>query len=91
MIGQGTVPRWLPRLLRRIHELAGQGRVRLTLKAARELAALGAGLDVQDGCDVLAALPRTTSRSGSSPSTHASGCTYSSRRSPGRLSTSSWS
>lgn len=50
------MPRWLPRLLRRIHELAGRGRVRLTLKATRELAALGAGLDVQDACDVLAAL-----------------------------------
>jgi hypothetical protein len=50
------VPRWLPRLLRRIHELAGRGRVRLTLKAARELAALGAGLDVQDACDVLMVL-----------------------------------
>lgn len=50
------MPRWLPRLLRRIHELAGRRRVRLTLKAARELAALGAGLDVQDACDVLAAL-----------------------------------
>jgi hypothetical protein len=30
--------------------------VRLTLKAARELAAIGAGLDIQDACDVLAAL-----------------------------------
>jgi len=50
------MPRWLPRLLRRIHELAGRGRVRLTLKAARELAALGAGLHVQDACDVLVAL-----------------------------------
>jgi hypothetical protein len=50
------MPRWLPRLLRRIHELASRGRVRLTLKAARELAALGAGLDVQDACDVLEAL-----------------------------------
>jgi len=50
------MPRWLPRLLRRIHELAGRGQVRLTLKAARELAALGAGLDVQDACDVLVAL-----------------------------------
>jgi hypothetical protein len=50
------MPRWLPRLLRRIHELAGQGRVRLTLKAARELAALGAGLDVRDACDVLVTL-----------------------------------
>ncbi len=50
------MPRWLPRLVRRINELAGRGRVRLTLKAARELAALGAGLDVQDACDVLASL-----------------------------------
>src|SRR6185503_6384866 len=50
------MPRWLPRLLKRIHELAGRGRVRFTLKAARELAALGAGLDLQDACDVLVAL-----------------------------------
>jgi hypothetical protein len=34
---------WLPRLLRRIHDLAGRGEVRFTLKAARELAALDAG------------------------------------------------
>jgi hypothetical protein len=50
------MPRWLPRLLRRVHDLAGEGRVRLTLKAVRELAALGPGLDVQDACDALAAL-----------------------------------
>ena len=50
------MPRWLPRLLRRIHDLSGRGRVRFTLKAARELAALGAGLDAQDACDTLAAL-----------------------------------
>jgi hypothetical protein len=50
------VPRWLPRLLTRIHELAAQGQVRFTLKAIRELAVLGAGLDVQDACDVLSAL-----------------------------------
>ena len=42
--------------MRRIQELAGQGRVRFTLKALHELAGLGAGLDVQDACDVLAAL-----------------------------------
>jgi hypothetical protein len=30
--------------------------VRFTLNALRELAALGGGLDVQDACDVLAAL-----------------------------------
>lgn len=50
------MPRWLPRLLRRIHELAGRGQVRFTLKAIRELAALGAGLDAQDCCDVLIGL-----------------------------------
>jgi Motility quorum-sensing regulator, toxin of MqsA len=50
------MPRWLPRLLRRIHQLAGRGQVRLTLKAQRELAALGAGLDIQDACDVLGVL-----------------------------------
>jgi hypothetical protein len=50
------VPRWLPRLLRHIHELASRGRVQFTLKALRELAGLGAGLDVQDACDLLAAL-----------------------------------
>jgi hypothetical protein len=50
------MPRWLSRLLRRLHVLAGRGQVRLTLKAARELAAFGAGMDVQDVCDVLAAL-----------------------------------
>jgi len=50
------VPRWLPRLVRQIHDLAGRGQVRFTLKALRELAALGAGLDVQDACDVLVAL-----------------------------------
>lgn len=50
------MPRWLPRLLRHIHDLAGRGQVRFTLKALRELAALGAGLGVQDACDVLAAL-----------------------------------
>lgn len=50
------MPRWLSRLLRRIYDLAGRGQVRFTLKAARELAALGAGMDAQDACDVLAAL-----------------------------------
>ena len=50
------MPRWLPRLLRHIHDLAGRGQVRFTLKALRELAEIGAGLDAQDACDVLAAL-----------------------------------
>jgi hypothetical protein len=50
------MPRWFPQLLKRIRELAALGRVRFTLKAMRELAGLGAGLDVQDACDVLGAL-----------------------------------
>jgi hypothetical protein len=50
------VPRWLPRLLRHIRDLVGRGQVRFTLKAMRELAVLGAGLDARDACDVLAAL-----------------------------------
>jgi putative zinc finger/helix-turn-helix YgiT family protein len=50
------MPGCLSRLLRRIHELAVRGQVRFTLKAARELAALGAGLDAQDACDVLTRL-----------------------------------
>jgi hypothetical protein len=47
---------WLPRILRRIRQLADRGQVRFTLKAIRELTALGAGLDAQDGCDVLVGL-----------------------------------
>jgi hypothetical protein len=50
------VPRWLPRLLSHIRELAGRGQVRFTLKALREMAALSSGLDAQDAYDVLAAL-----------------------------------
>ena len=50
------MPRWLPRLLGRLHELARRRQVRFTLKAIRELATLGAGLDAQDGCDVMAGL-----------------------------------
>jgi hypothetical protein len=48
--------RWLPKVLARIHELASQGRVRLTLKALRELLALDLGLDEEDACHVLAGL-----------------------------------
>jgi len=48
--------RWLPRLLKRIHRLALAGRVRLTTKAAREVALLGLGLNLDDVCDVLAGL-----------------------------------
>ena len=47
---------WFPKLLKRVHRLAVQRRVRFTLKARQELAALGAGLDEQDACDILAGL-----------------------------------
>src|SRR5579862_2982891 len=55
--------RWLPVILKRIHELAAKGRVRFTLKALRELAALEAGLDEADACELLQRL-RTTESSG---------------------------
>jgi motility quorum-sensing regulator/GCU-specific mRNA interferase toxin len=51
------VPTWLPRLLRRIRELAAAGRVRFTFKAVRELAALA--LDADDAVDVLRSLSST--------------------------------
>jgi MqsR (Motility quorum-sensing regulator) toxin of toxin-antitoxin system len=47
------MPRWLPVVLKRIHELAARGRVRFTLKALRELASLELGLDEADACEVL--------------------------------------
>lgn len=50
------MPRWLPKVLARIRELAAARRVRFTLKARRELALLGAGLDEEDACDTLAKL-----------------------------------
>ena len=50
------MPRWLPKVLVRIRELAAERKVRFTLKALRELAALGLGLDPTDACDVLAIL-----------------------------------
>jgi len=50
------MPRWLPRTLTRIRELAATRQVIFTLKARRELAALEAGLDEQDACDVLVKL-----------------------------------
>ena len=49
-------PRWLPAILLRIRELAVQRKVRFTMKALRELAGLGMGLDEEDACDVLARL-----------------------------------
>jgi hypothetical protein len=50
------MPRWLPRVLARIRELAAGRRILFTLKARRELAALDFGLDQDDACDVLANL-----------------------------------
>ena len=51
------MPTWLPSILRGIGDLAAAGRVRFTLKALRELAALS--LDADDAVDVLRALSRT--------------------------------
>ena len=48
------MPRWLPRPLGRIRELAPNRRVSFTLKALRELAELGSGFDPDDACAVLA-------------------------------------
>ncbi len=50
------MPRWLPRVLRRVRELAAARNVLFTLKARRELAGLEFGLDEEDACDVLASL-----------------------------------
>jgi len=50
------VPLWLPRVLTRIRALANERRVWFTLKARRELALLGDGLDEGDACELLAAL-----------------------------------
>jgi hypothetical protein len=48
----------VPAALARIHELAAQRKVRFTLKALRELAGLGMGLDEEDARDVLANLAK---------------------------------
>ena len=48
------MPRWLPKVLKRIHELAAAGEVRLTYKAERETFALG--LAPEDVCDVVGGL-----------------------------------
>ncbi len=50
------MPRWLPKVLTRIRELAAARRVLFTLKARRELASLELGLDEEDACDILASL-----------------------------------
>ncbi len=48
------MPRWLARVLKRIHKLAAEGDVRLTYKAGRE--GLVLGLSPEDVRDVVAAL-----------------------------------
>jgi hypothetical protein len=47
------MPRWLPKVLNRIRHLAAAQRVSFALKAQRELAGLGMGMDQEDACDVL--------------------------------------
>lgn len=51
------MPIWLPRILRRIRDLAAAGRVGFTVKAVRELATLS--LDADDAVDVLRSLSST--------------------------------
>lgn len=48
------MPRWLSRVLERVHALAAQGNVRFTLKALQELAVLD--LDADDAVEVLQSL-----------------------------------
>lgn len=50
------MPRWLRAVLKRIRARGATRRVVFTLKARRELASLGLGLDPTDACDVLARL-----------------------------------
>jgi hypothetical protein len=50
------LPRWLTRVLTRVRALAADRLVSFTLKARRELAELGGGLDEEDACELLAAL-----------------------------------
>jgi hypothetical protein len=47
------MPRWLPRVLSRIHRLAAEGKVQFTEKALRELEALDLGLNEHDGAEVV--------------------------------------
>ena len=55
------MPRWLPRIVTRVRELAVAHKVLFTWKARRELAALQFGLDEQDACDLLVNLPAADS------------------------------
>src|SRR5690348_1044316 len=50
------MPRWLPRILNRVHELAEAAKIRFTAKALTELRTLPIVLDVDDVRDVLLAL-----------------------------------
>ena len=50
------MPRWLPRVVSRIRELAADRRVAITDKARRELELLELGLDREDLCEVVAGL-----------------------------------
>jgi len=49
-------PRWAARVLAEIRRLVALGRVRFTLKATQELAALELGLDEQDALQILSEL-----------------------------------
>ena len=48
------MPKWLPRILLRIHELVAQGHVRFTHKANEELKALS--LNQEDGLEIIVGL-----------------------------------
>ena len=50
------MPRWLPGVLERLHELAAADKVRFTVKSLREIAALELALDAQDVIDIIASL-----------------------------------
>ena len=50
------MPRWLPRILARIHALAAARRVEITDKARRGIERLDLGLDREDVCDLLGQL-----------------------------------
>ena len=47
------MPRWLPRVLARIHRLAAEGKVQFTEKAFDELRGLPLGISVQDAHNIL--------------------------------------
>lgn len=53
------MPKWLPSVLKRVHNLASTGRVLFTLKALRELASLD--LDEDDALEILRRLRGTDS------------------------------